>query len=204
MNDLLKMNLQMFADETNPEEKPADTPPDETPPADDVPPEETYTKAQMEEIINKRVIREKKAAEKAIAESEKLAKMNLEEKDKYEKQQLLDKIAEYERKDQVSSLSKEASNMFADKGIKVNDNIISQLIKDTAEDTQAVVNDFITMYQEDIQAGVKQALSGNAPRVNTNNKQGITKKDFDSMGYKDKVALNQTNPELYKQLTKGD
>ena len=41
------------------------------------------------------------------------------------------------------------------------------------------------------------------PNRNTDNMNVVTKEEFNKMGYKSKVELKQTNPELYNQLTKG-
>lgn len=168
------------------------------------PPEETFTKAQMEEIITKRVAREKDAATKKIQEAEKLAKMNADEKQKYEFEQLQAKLAEFEKKDQYYSLSKEANKMLAEHDIQADDELLQLIVKDTADDTNKAVQSFVTLFNAKVEQGVNKALTGKSPRMNTSGNTGITKTDFDKMGYKEKVELNQNNPDLYNQLTKGD
>ena len=168
------------------------------------PTEETFTKAQMEEIITKRVAREKDAATKKIKEAEKLAKMNADEKQKYEFEQLQAKLAEFEKKDQYYSLSKEANKMLAEHDIQADDELLQLIVKDTADDTNKAVQSFVTLFNAKVEQGVNKALTGKSPRMNTSGNTGITKTDFDKMGYKEKVELNQKNPDLYNQLTKGD
>ena len=131
--------------------------------------EKTYTESELKKIIQDRVAREKKATEKAVAEAEKLAKMNADEKREHERQKLEEELAEYKRKDQFYSLSKEASKMLSEHNIHADDELLSFVVKDDAEATQEAVNTFVSMFNEKVEEGVKQALSGNSPRANTGN-----------------------------------
>ena len=130
----------------------------------------TYTEEEVQVMMKERVAREKKATEKAVAEAEKLAKMNAEEKREHERQKLEEELAEYKRKDQYYSLSREATNMLHEHGITADDELLGMIVKDTAEDTQSAVNSFVTLLNAKVEDGVKQALSGNSPRVNTSTK----------------------------------
>src|SRR5699024_4637914 len=132
--------------------------------------EKTYTESELKKIIQDRVAREKKATEKAVAEAEKLAKMNAEEKREHERQKLEEELAEYKRKDQYYSLSREATNMLHEHGITADDDLLGMIVKGTAEDTQSAVNSFVTLLNDKVEEGVKQALSGNSPRVNASTK----------------------------------
>ena len=145
--------------------------------ANNEPEEEMISKSEMEKIIKERVAREKKATEKAVAEAEKLAKMNAEEKREHERQKLEEELAEYKRKDQYYSLSREATNMLHEHGITADDELLGMIVKDTAEDTQTAVNSFVTLLNTKVEEGVKQALSGNSPRVNAGNNT-VTKKQI--------------------------
>ena len=135
--------------------------------ANNEPKEEMISKSEMEKIIKERVAREKKATEKAVAEAEKLAKMNADEKREHERQKLEEELAEYKRKDQYYSLSREATNMLHEHGITADDELLGMIVKDTAEDTQSAVNSFVKLLNAKVEDGVKKALSGNSPRINT-------------------------------------
>ena len=142
------------------------------------PQEEVFTKAEMEEIIKQRVAREKKAAEKAVQEAEKLAKMNQEEKEKYEFEKLKQELDEYKRKDTFYSLSKEAGKMFSEKEIPLEqdaDFVMKMAVDEDAESTQERVNALIGVFERVGQRMVTAALSGKAPRVNTGTNTGWTK-----------------------------
>ena len=131
--------------------------------------EKTYTESELKKIIQDRVAREKKATEKAVAEAEKLAKMNAEEKREHERQKLEEELAEYKQKDQFYKLSREASKMLADEDIKADDELLETLVKDDAEGTQQAVQSFVKLLNAKVEEGVKKALSGNSPRVNAGN-----------------------------------
>lgn len=162
--------------------------------------EEMIPKSQMEQIIKDRVAREKKAAEKAVEEAKRLAQMNQAEKQQYEFEQLQQELAEYKRKDALNGLSKEASKTLAEHDIQSDDDLLAFVVKDTAEDTQTAVNAFVNLINTKVQDGVKKALSGQAPKVNTQPETGITKERFNKMTYPQKLELYNTNKELYDQL----
>lgn len=202
MNELLKMHLQMFADGEEEKEESAgsDNSDKEGEQKQQEPKEETFTKAQMEEIITKRVAREKDAATKKIQEAEKLAKMNADEKQKYEFEQLQAKIAEFEKKDQYYSLSKEANKMLAEHDIQADDELLQLIVKDTADDTNKAVQSFVTLFNAKVEQGVNKALTGKSPRMNNLGNNATTKDSI--MSIKDasqRIKAIQDNPQLFKQ-----
>ena len=163
----------------------------------------TYTQEELEEIVKARVAREKKAAEKAVEEAAKLAKMNEEEKREFEYQKLQEELAELKRKDAYYGLSREASKMLAEHDIQANDDLLKFVVDDSAEETQSKVNAFVELFNVKVEEGVKKALSGRAPRANVNANQVVTKEDFNKMGYSERVALKQKDENLYNKL-KGE
>lgn len=172
---LLPLNLQFFAE---PDPEPTTNPePISNPEPTPEPSAKTYTKEELEEIIKDRVAREKKAAEKAVKEAEKLAKMNEEQRKQYEFEQLQKELDEYKKKDAFYALSKEASKMLAENEITVDDDLLSFVVKDTAEETQEAVNTFVALINKKVEEGVKKALAGKPPKVNTNNKP-LTKQEI--------------------------
>lgn len=196
-SNLLNLDLQFFADPTDPVEPPTDPTPPADPPTD--PPGKTYTQEELEEIVKQRVAREKKAAEKAVKEAEKLAKMNEDQKKQYEFEKLQKELEEYKKKDAFYSLSKEATKMLAEKDIVADDEVLSFVVKDTAEDTQTAVNSFISLVDKKVKESVKKALAGKAPKVNTSNgaKNPFSKEHFNLT---EQGRLKREDPERYKTL----
>ena len=163
----------------------------------------TYTQEELEEIVKARVAREKKAAEKAVEEAAKLAKMNEEEKREFEYQKLQEELAELKRKDAYYGLSREASKMLAEHDIQADDEVLQFVVGDDADATKASVNAFVELVNAKVEQGVQKALSGRTPKAHVNANQVVTKEDFNKMGYSERVALKQKDENLYNKL-KGE
>lgn len=132
-------------------------------------PEAKYTDEDVNKIVSQKFAKWQKEKDEAIEEAKKLEKMNKEQRDEHERKKLEEELAEYKRKDQYYSLSREATNMLHEHGITADDELLGMIVKDTAEDTQSAVNSFVTLLNDKVEEGVKQALSGNSPRVNAGN-----------------------------------
>jgi len=197
LEEPLKMKLQFFAEQ---ESETEETTAEEETETDDEQQEEMIPKSQMEKIIKDRVAREKKATEKAVEEAKKLAKMNEDEKAKYEYEQLQKELEEYKRKDSFYGLSKEASKMLSEHDIQADDDLLAFVVKDSAEDTQTAVNSFVNLIGKKVAEGVKQALAGKSPRVNTSAGKIMTKEQFADLTYPEKLEIKRTNEPLYKEL----
>lgn len=170
--------------------------------------EKTFTQAEVDDIVQKRLSKAEKSFEKKIQErideAEKLRKMNAEEKAKYEAEKQADYIAELEAKINRSGLEKEASKMLSEAGIVATDEILDFVVKDSAENTQETVNNFTALVNDLADKKVSEMLKGKTPKkVEQSTDGAITKEKFDRMGYKSRNELLQNNPELYAQLTKG-
>lgn len=167
--------------------------------------EKTFTQAEVDDIVQKRLSKAEKSFEKKIQErideAEKLRKMNAEEKAKYEAEKQADYIAELEAKINRSGLEKEASKMLSEAGIVATDEILDFVVKDSAENTQETVNNFTALVNDLADKKVSEMLKGKTPKkVEQSTTGAITKEQFDRMGYKDRNELLQSNPELYAQL----
>ena len=167
--------------------------------AEQQPEEEMVPKAQMEKIIQNRVAREKKNAEKQVEEAKRLAKMNEEEKREFEYEKLQEELAELKRKDAYYGLSKEASKMLSEHNIQANDEVLQLVVKDDAEATKESVSAFVELVNEKVEQGVQKALSGRTPKANVNANQAVTKESI--MEIKDateRIKAIQANPQLFK------
>lgn len=167
--------------------------------------EKTFTQAEVDDIVQKRLSKAEKSFEKKIQErideAEKLRKMNADEKAEYEAKKQAAYIAELEAKINRSGLEKEASKMLSEAGIVAGDEILAFVVKDSAESTQEAVNSFTELVNQLADNKVKEMLKGKTPRkVEQSTAGAITKEQFDRMGYKDRNELLQSNPELYAQL----
>ena len=199
LDNKIKMNLQFFAEPPDGDELPPDNKNDldnETPP--DEKPKLKYSDDDVNNIVKKKLAKAAKEKDDAVAEAAKLAKMNADEKEKYDREKLETELADYKRKDAFNSLSKEASKMLSEHDIQADDDLLAFVVKDSAEDTQTAVNSFVNLIGKKVAEGVKQALAGKSPKVNSNPGQAITKQDI--MAEKDstkRIRLIQENPNLF-------
>lgn len=200
LEEPLKMKLQFFAGQDDGSNDSGADEQDEGQQDEEEQQEEMIPKSQMEKIIKDRVAREKKATEKAVEEAKKLAKMNEEDKKQYEFEQLQNELADLKKKDAFYGLSKEASKMLSEHDIQADDDLLAFVVKDSAEDTQTSVNSFVSLINKKVAEGVKQALAGKSPKVNTSPGQVMTKQQIneikDPFERKQKIA---ENPHLFQK-----
>ncbi|WP_170243865.1 capsid assembly scaffolding protein Gp46 family protein [Streptococcus suis] len=167
--------------------------------------EKTFTQEEVNALIEKRLAKQEKSFNKRIQEkldeAEKLRQMNAEQKAEYEAQKQADYIAELEAKINRSGLEKEASKMLSESGLVADDKILGFVVKDTAEATQEAVDSFSALVNDLADKKVGEMLKGKTPKkVEQSTAGGITKEQFNRMGYKDRNELLQNDPELYAKL----
>ena len=202
INLVLPLDIQYFAEG---DEDPVDDPKDpKAEPDKDKGKEDkgkTYTEEEFQAALKDRLAREKRNAEKAIKEAEKLAKMNEEERKQHEFEKLQKELEELRTEKERASLAKEASKMLSEHDIVTDDELLSFVVKNTAEDTQTAVNAFVTLFKAHVDKGVKAALAGKPPKTSTGSNKAITKEEI--MAEKDTVKrqrLIAENPHLFKQF----
>lgn len=127
----------------------------------------TYTEADLNRIVQERVARAEEKAQKEADEAKKLARMTAEQKLQHKLDQANAKVAEMERNEAISGLKQAASALLADSGIKANDDLLSLLVTDTAESTDANLKTFLTIVDEKSNEMLQAKLKGSAPKVVT-------------------------------------
>ncbi|SJZ38005.1 capsid assembly scaffolding protein Gp46 family protein [Garciella nitratireducens] len=186
-NEPIKMKLQLFAEKLNEETEVEEAEvedkaiQEETEQEETEQAEKTYTEEELQKIIKDRIAREKKAAQKAVKEAEKLAKMNEDQKKQYELEKLKEELEEYKKKDAFYALSKEASKILSEHNIIADDEILQFVVKDTAEDTKKSVESFVSLIDAKVKEGVKKVLSGSNPKVKKSNNKAMTKAEIMSI-----------------------
>lgn len=169
---LMPMQLQFFSE--NPDGG------DDTPPAEqNTPPEgkpkgeengKTFSRDEVAKMIaaeTKKAVtaaEEKWRAEKD--EAAKLAEMDDKEKADYEKQQLEAKIAEFERKEVLSKMSEQASEMLSEKGATPTKEMLRLIVSEDAETTSSNVKTYLASVEaerEAIKAEYEKRLGGKVP-----------------------------------------
>lgn len=168
--------LQFFAEDGESKDNTADptTTTDNT--ATDNPKEKTYTQAEVTELIEKRLIREREKQKKAASEAEKLAKMSAQEQAEYQRDEYQKELEELKAKLARADIKETARAMLAADDISISDDLISAIITDNAETTQQAIKGFSAAFKEAVKNEVANRLKGNEPKAST--QSNITKAEI--------------------------
>lgn len=129
--------------------------------------EKTFTQAEVNEIIESRLARERKKAADEKSEAEKLAKMSAEEKADYQLKKLQQELEALKTQNARAEMVKTARSMLRDEGVDISDELVSFIVADKAETTKENVKAFSTAYKRDLDQAVQEALKGRSPKIGT-------------------------------------
>lgn len=220
-DSLLKMDLQFFAQGDNPgDDKPGHDVHDGdnggVDPGDGPEPyagegddktnkkpnktERLFTQEEVNRIVKDRLARALKDKEEAIKEAEKLAKMNAEQKREYELEKLRRENEQLKKAQLRYELGREATKMLGEAGIMADDDVLSFVVRDDAEQTQEAVKTFISLVDKLADMRMKEKLKGRPPKKD--GQQGGFKNPFSKEHFNltEQGRLLRTDPELYKRL----
>lgn len=159
----------------------------------------TMTQEELDALITKRLERASKKAETEKAEAEKLAKMSEAER----QQALFDKektmFAEERKQYQKEKMELEVIKQMSSKGLPTE--FSAYLLAEDAETALNNIKTFEVKWQQAIEKAVDNKLKGVTPKIG-GTVTGITKEDFNKMGYQEKMKIFNESPELYKELSK--
>ena len=161
--------------------------------------ERTFTRAEIGKMLSAE--RSKWEAEQEAKENEakKLAKMNADEKQKYQLDQREQELADREKAIARKELTAEAKAMLSERDLPVElVNVVDLTSAETVSKSVAVLQ---KSWEQAVQKGVQEKLKGGAPmkQAPTVNDE-LTVEEFRAMGYKSRNELFLKNPELYKKL----
>lgn len=141
----------------------------------------TYTDSEVDEIIGRKFAKWQEQQEAKVAEAAKLAEMNATQKAEYERDQLQKRLDELERREQVAQMTAESRRQLSERGISVPDELVAQLVGDTAEGTKRAVDAFADAFESAVGDAVKARLAGRAPKAGAAGKP-LTRADIMSIG----------------------
>lgn len=168
--------LQFFAEDGESKDNTADTTTTTDNTATDTPKEKTYTQAEVTDLIEKRLIREREKQKKAASEAEKLAKMSAQEQAEYQRDEYQKELEELKAKLARADIKETARAMLAADDISISDDLISAIITDNAETTQQAIKGFSAAFKEAVKNEVANRLKGNEPKAST--QSNITKAEI--------------------------
>lgn len=175
----------------------------EASPSEETTQQAKYTDEDVNAIVDKKFAKWQKDLEAKKQEAEKLAKMNAEQKALHEKEQLEKRIAEYEKKENIREMEKEARKMLSEQKIPITDDIVSYFVSEDAESTKKGV-EALTAYVNNLQEQWEIARNtGKTPKKVAGNTQTVTVEQFNAMTYSEKAELARNNPEEFNKITGG-
>ena len=165
----------------------------------------TFTQDEVNEMISKRLQRERKDIEAKIEaerrEAEELAKLSEQEKQKklFEKQ--VKEFEETKRAFENERLLNETSKQLASKNLPIE---FAEMLKGNgAEKTFENIKLFEVKFNEALEKAITERLRGNVPKTTiTSSAASITKDQFRSMSYMEKMNLYNENKDLFNELSK--
>lgn len=123
--------------------------------------EKKYTDAEVDEIVNKKYAKWKAEQEKAESEAKKLAKMNADEKQKYQQDQREKALDEREAELTRKEMTAEAKTMLSERDLPLDlVNVIDLTNADSVKQSVATIQ---TAWEKAVQKGVEERIKGNAP-----------------------------------------
>lgn len=140
--------------------------------------EKKYSDKDLDEILSKKFARWQEKQQKAVAEAEKLAKMDAQQKAEYERDELQKKLDALMRKDAIAEMSKTARKMLTDNNINISDDLLGMLVTEDAEKTKAAIDAFSKAYTTAVESGVKERLRGEPPRKGQGGAAPMTKEQI--------------------------
>lgn len=158
--------------------------------------EKKYTDAEVDAIIDKKFAKWKLEQEARDNEAKKLAKMNADEKQKYQLDQREQELANREQVLARKELTAEAKAMLSERGLPVE--LVAVVDLSNAEAVTESVASIQKTWEDAVQKGVSDRMKGSAPiKTAPQNNNELTKAQFYRMSHAEKANLKQTNPELY-------
>lgn len=161
--------------------------------------EKKYTDADVDAIIDKKFAKWKSEQEARENEAKKLAKMNADEKQKYQLDQREQELANREKAIARKELTAEAKTMLSERGLPVE--LVAVVDLSNAEAVTESVASIQKTWEDAVQKGVSDRMKGSAPiKTAPQDNNELTKAQFYRMSHSEKAALKQSNPELYNSF----
>lgn len=203
--NLLKLNLQFFA-EPNPGEPNPGEPGDEKP--------TTFSQDEVNEIISKRLKKEqakwerdfKTKLEEEKKEAERLANLNAEQRKEEEYQKRLKEVEEREKTLRLQEERVEAIQILNDRGLSPD--FVDFLMANDSQTTLDNINNFEKAFKEALKVEISKRLpsgtpsSGGAGANGGNNGFSMTKEEYSKLSLSEKNKLFIQYPDEVKELLK--
>ena len=162
--------------------------------------EKLFTQEEVNNIVEKRLNKEKNKWKNEVDQAKRLAEMSAEdrarEQFKMEKAEFERQRAEFERERLLVQTQRELST----KNIPVE--FADMLVKEDAESTKAAIDTFASLYNQSVEKGVSNKMKGRPPKTKQTQSDGLDRAAFMKLSLAEQQKMAKENPERYKELTK--
>lgn len=163
--------------------------------------EKLFTQEEVNNIIEKRLSKEKSKWKNEVDQAKRLAEMSAEERAreefKMQKAEFERERAEFERERLLIQTQKELSA----KNVPIE--FAEMLVKGDAESTKEAIDKFANLYAQSVEKGVSNKLKGRPPKTKqTPNNDGLDRASFMKLSLAEQQKMARENPDRYKELTK--
>lgn len=179
-------------------------------------PEKTFSQAEVDEIVESRLAREKDKLKSSLradieqdvrnqiadeqSEAKKLKKMNEDQRRKYDMDKKDQEIADLKAKLNRSEMEHVATDLLSKKGITADTDTLNFVVAEDAETTQANIDRFADLINKKAQANRREDFNVPEPKSGNSGRKAVDVKEFNKMGYHERLELKQKQPTLYQQL----
>ena len=162
--------------------------------------EKLFTQEEVNNIVEKRLNKEKNKWKNEVDQAKRLAEMSAEdrarEQFKMEKAEFERQRAEFERERLLVQTQRELST----KNIPVE--FADMLVKDDAESTKIAIDTFASLYNQSVEKGVSNKMKGRPPKTKQTQSDGLDRAAFMKLSLAEQQKMAKENPDRYKELTK--
>ena len=162
--------------------------------------EKLFTQEEVNNIVEKRLNKEKNKWKNEVDQAKRLAEMSAEdrarEQFKMEKAEFERQRDEFERERLLVQTQRELST----KNIPVE--FADMLVKDDAESTKVAIDTFASLYNQSVEKGVSNKMKGRPPKTKQTQSDGLDRAAFMKLSLAEQQKMAKENPERYKELTK--
>lgn len=178
--------------------------------------EKTFSQAEVDAMVQSRLAREKAKMKSSLraeveedvrnkikneeSEANKLKKMNEDQRHKYDMDKKDQEIAELKAKLNRSDMEHVATDLLSKKGITADTDTLNFVVAEDAETTQANIDRFADLINKKAQANRREDFNVPEPKSGNNGRKAVDIKEFNKMGYHERLELKQKQPTLYQQL----
>ena len=172
---------------------------DEVPAEPQKPQEKLFTQEEVNNIVEKRLNKEKNKWKNEVDQAKRLAEMSAEERAREEfrikQQQFEEEKAAFEKEKLLVQTQKELSA----KNVPVE--FADMLVKEDAEATKAAIDAFAQLYNQSVEKGVSNKMKGRPPKTKQTPSDGLDRAAFMKLSLAEQQKMAKENPDRYKELT---